>query len=268
MEINNKVFVVTGGGSGLGRAVALALHKKGAQVALADINTSGMEETIKQTQVNGPNISVHQLDISDKDAVYRFPDQVIAEHGAIDGLLNIAGIIQPFIKLQDLDYKVVDRVMNINFFGSVYMIKAFLPHLLKRPEGYILNTSSMGGFLPVPGQTIYGASKAAIKLLTEGLYLELKDANVHVTLVLPGAMNTNIMNNSGVNNSGTDQQMPANILQPDQAARQMIKAIENNEYRLLLGNDAKMMDKLYRLAPKFAANLIYKQMQSLLKKDQ
>lgn len=265
MQVNNKVLVVTGAGSGLGREITLKLLAKGATVAMVDVNGQGMTETARLAQVDSSRISQHVMSIADKELVLALPDKVIQTHGHVDGLLNVAGIIQPFVKLNDLDFDHIERVMNINFFGTLYMTKAFLPHLLQRPEGHIVNVASMGGFLPVPGQTIYGASKAAMKLMTEGLYAELKDTNVHVTLVLPGAMSTNIMNNSGVDMKGMDAESSSHkMLSPAEAADMVIAAMEKNAYRKLVGQDAWAMDKLYRLAPQYAVNMITKQMKDLL----
>lgn len=148
------------------------------------------------------------------------------------------------------------------------MIKVFLPHLRQRPEAHIVNTSSMGGFLPVPGQTIYGASKAAVKLLTEGLHSELSDTNVRVTVVFPGAIATNISQNSGVTiSSGADaQENSFPMLPATKAAEIIIDAMEQNRFRVLVGKDAKLMDMLYRLNPRRAAGFIYKQMRALLPK--
>ena len=123
--------------------------------------------------------------MSDKAAAEALPQQVIDRFGAVDGIINNAGIIQPMVPVADLDYGVIQKVLNVNFYGVLYLTKAFLPHLKARPEAHIVNTSSMGGFLPVPGQTIYGASKAAVKLFTEGLWSELADTNVKVTVVFP-----------------------------------------------------------------------------------
>ncbi len=102
------------------------------------------------------------------------------------------------MKLNDLDYEAIERVLDVNLYGTIHVVKAFLPHLLERPVAHLANVSSMGGFLPVPGQTIYGASKAAVKLMTEGLYAELLETNVAVTFVMPGAVSTDITANSGV----------------------------------------------------------------------
>jgi short-subunit dehydrogenase len=196
------------------------------------------------------------------------PGQVISRFGTVDGIINNAGVIQPFVRLKDLDYAAIDRVMNVNLFGTLYMIKAFLPHLLARPEAHITNISSMGGFLPVPGQTIYGASKAAVKLLTEGLSSELQGTNVRVTVVFPGAIGTNIAANSGVGEGlPVDAgEAPVKMLTPSKAARIIIDGIEHDRYRVLVGSDAWLMDAVYRLNPQRAARFIYDQMSSLLPK--
>ena len=162
----------------------------------------------------------------------------------------------------------IDRVMDVNFYGTLYMTKAFLPHLLKRPEAHLANVSSMGGFLPVPGQSIYGASKAAVKLFTEGLYSELQNTDVGVTIIFPGAIGTNIADNSGVTREQDaepgGEEIGIDPLPPEKAAQQIIQAIEKNRFRALVGSDARLMDFLYRLAPRRAAKFIFKQMESLL----
>jgi NAD(P)-dependent dehydrogenase (short-subunit alcohol dehydrogenase family) len=192
MKVKEKVIVVTGGGSGMGRELVLLLLQKGARIAAVDINPDTLQETVSLALNSKDRVSTHVTNITDKNAVEALPDQVIAAHGAVDGLINNAGIIQPFVRINDQDYDAINRVLNVNLYGLIYMTKAFLPYLLKRPEAHIVNTSSMGGFLPVPGQTIYGASKAAVKLLTEGLNSELLDTSVRVTVVFPGAIATNI----------------------------------------------------------------------------
>ncbi|HYO71049.1 MAG TPA: SDR family oxidoreductase [Archangium sp.] len=267
MKVQNKIIVVTGGGSGLGRELVLALLSKGASVAAVDINAPALEETVKLAGMNRAHLATYVVNIADRASVEALPEQVIARFGAVDGIINNAGVIQPFVKLKDLDYAAIDRVMNVNLFGTLYMTKAFLPHLLARPEAHITNISSMGGFLPVPGQTLYGASKAAVKLLTEGLSSELQGTNVRVTVVFPGAMGTNIAVNSGV--MGTlkmkaGEAPPVKMLPADKAARIVLDGIENNRYRVLVGADARLMDAIYRLHPERAARFILKQMRALL----
>ncbi len=260
MKLKNKTVVVTGGGSGMGQQLALQLLNKRAQVAIADINEEGMEETRTLAEGKNGSLSTHRLDISDQEQVAAFPQKVLDAHGAVDGLINNAGIIQPFIPVHELGFDKIDRIMNINFYGTLYMTKAFLPYLLHRPVAHIANVSSMGGFIPFPGQTLYGASKAGVKLLTEGLHVELKDTPVRVTLLLPGAVNTNIMSNSGVTGSGDIDGKNSPMLQADKAAQMMLKAIEKDRYRKLIGKDAQMLDLLYRLSPSRASNFIAKKM--------
>ncbi|HZH14569.1 MAG TPA: SDR family oxidoreductase [Archangium sp.] len=267
MKVQNKIVVVTGGGNGMGRELVLALLSKGASVAAVDINASALEETVKLAGMSRGNLATYTVNITDRAAVEALPEQVISRFGAVDGIINNAGVIQPFVKLKDLDYAAIDRVMDVNLFGTLYMIKTFLPHLLARPEAHITNISSMGGFLPVPGQTIYGASKAAVKLLTEGLSSELQGTNVRVTVVFPGAVGTNIAANSGVMDTlqvKAGEAPPVKMLAPDKAARIILEGIENNRYRVLVGSDSKLMDAVYRLNPQRAARFILNQMSGLL----
>ena len=267
MKVQNKVMVVTGGGSGIGREMVLLLLAKGARVAAVDLNEAALQGTTELAGEKKGNLSTHVVNIASKVAVEALPDQVIAKHGAVDGVINNAGIVQPFVKLNDLGYEAIERVFNVNFFGTLYMTKTFLPHLLKRPEAHIANISSMGGFLPVPGQTIYGASKAAVKLMTEGLSSELSNTNVRVTIVFPGAMGTNIINNSGFESRAlpeNNDQAQMKTLAPSKAAQIIIEGIEQNKSRLLVGSDAAFMDFIYRLNPKYAAGLIYKKLKDML----
>ena len=258
------MFLVTGGGSGIGRELVLQLTNKGATVAAVDINKSTLQETVSLAGENKDRISTHVVDITDRKAVDALPKKVISKHGTVDGVINNAGIIQPFVRLNALDYDSINRVLNVNLYGPIYITKAFLPHLLERPEAHIVNVSSMGGFLPVPGQTLYGASKAAVKLLTEGLHSELLDTNVGVTVVFPGAINTNISVNSGLSSVGDNESSDYPTTSPDVAAKMIIDGIEGKKYRVLIGSDCKTMDFLYRLSPQSAAKMIFKQMRSLL----
>ncbi len=265
MLVKDKVIVVTGGGNGVGRELVLQLLAKSASVAAVDINEAFLAETVKLAGDLASRLSTHVLNITDQKTVAALPEKIIARHGQVDGIINNAGIIQPFVKLNDLQYEAIERVMNVNFYGALYMVKAFLPHLLLRPVAHITNISSMGGFLPVPGQTIYGASKAAVKLMTEGLYAELLSTNVRVTVVFPGALSTNISGNSGLKvDPSMVEKTTIKMMAPREAARIIIDAIEKDLYNVKVGQDSKMMDFFYRLNPKNAANLIYKQMKSLL----
>lgn len=268
MRLKDKVVVVTGGGSGMGRELVLGLIDKGATVAAVDLNETTLNETADLVPADKKDqISTFVLNTTDQALVEALPQKVMEQHGSVDGLINNAGIIQPFVRVNKLDYETINRVFNVNFFGTLYMTKAFLPYLLKRPEAHILNVSSMGGFLPVPGQTLYGASKAAVKLLTEGLQSELSGTNVHVTVVFPGAVATNIEKNSGVespvkSNDADKQQMQT--LPATKAAQIMINGMERNKTRVFVGKDSRMLNIFYRFSPTMATNMITKQMKSFL----
>lgn len=267
MKIQGKTIVVTGGGSGIGRELTLQLLKREARVAAVDINGAALNETSQLAGERQARLSCHVTNITDREAVFALPAAVIQSHGAVDGLINNAGIIQPFVKINDLDFKDMERVFNVNYWGTVNVTKAFLPELLKRPEAHIVITSSMGGYLPVPGQTAYGASKAAVKLFSEGLHSELLGTHVHVTTVFPGATATNISANSGVEinaNLDTVDTSKIKMTLPSRAAEVILDGMEKNKYHVLIGSDAKMMDFLSRLTPERAAKLIYSQMRSLL----
>lgn len=269
MKVQGKVLVVTGAGNGMGREVALELLRRGATVVGLDLKPEWLAETKKLAGSASDRFFEIELNITDRERVLALPNEVKKLAGEPDALINVAGIIQPFVKINELDFNAIDRVMSVNFFGPLNLIKAFLPGLLTRPEAHILNVSSMGSYAPVPGQTLYGASKAAINMLTEGLRSELKETNISLTLVWPGAIGTNISANSGVNfGSGemTEEQKKAaaRVTAASTAGKMMVDAIEAKTNRIYIGSDAKTMGNLTRMNQDFAANLIYKNMKSLL----
>ena len=264
MKVSGKVIVVVGGGNGIGRQVVLELLRRGARVAAVDVRQEGLDETV-ELGAAGERLATFRCDITDRAAVETLVDQVGATLGEVDGLINVAGIIQPFVRLADLDYDAIERVIDVNLYGTLYTVKAFLPHLLERPVAHIANVSSMGAFLPVPGQTIYGASKAAVKLMTEGLYAELRDTAVGVSLVLPGAVRTDITTNSGIDLPGSSGDAPSfPTTEPDAAARIIVDGIESDRFHIYVGRDSRLMNLFNRLAPRRSTHLIQRQMKQLL----
>lgn len=266
MKAVGKVVVITGAGNGMGRAMTLEFINRGAKVFGIDISEDNLKGTAAAAS-KPENFAYQVVNITDRASVAQLPQEVAAKFGEADILVNNAGIIQPFVKVNALDFEDADRVMNVNFNGVLNMVKAFLPGLLKRPAAQIANVSSMGGYGPVPGQTVYGASKAAVKLFTEGLRSELLKTGVKVTLIYPGAIGTNIAANSHV-----AMDMPVGEDAPqfkmtkvEDAGRIMVDAIEAEKPRAFVGGDAKLMDRMVRLMPVKAAELIAKQMGSLLK---
>ena len=265
MTLQGMVCVVTGAGNGIGREVALELLRRGAKVAGLDINNEWLAET---GELSGPAIKNYlplECDISDRPAVLELPEKIETQLGSVSAVINVAGIIQPFVRVNDVEFEAIDKVMAVNFFGVVNLTKAFLPTLLSRPSAHLVNTSSMGSYAPVPGQTVYGASKAAVNLLSEGLRSELSDTNVAVTLIYPGAIGTNIASNSGLTmelEGGSDQ--ARKTVDPADAGRMIVDAMVSKKKRIFIGNDAKIMYRMHKVNQDIAANAINKAMKDLL----
>ena len=222
MKVQDKVFVVTGAGSGMGRELVLQLIAKGAHVAAVDLNEESLNETIALIHSSAAKVSSHVLNVSDAESVAALPNEVISAHGHVDGIINNAGIIQPFVRVNDLSFEAIHKVMNVNFFGLLSM--------------------------------------------TKGLYAELRETNVRVSVVFPGAINTNITANSGVHMDLPKDMDPKDYktLAADKAAQIIIEGIERDQLHIFVGSDSKFMNFLYRLAPTFATNLIAKKMKGLL----
>lgn len=270
MHIVDKVWVVTGAGSGMGRELVLALLARGGRVAAVDRAPAGLAELAGLAGA-GDRLSCHVVDITDAGAVAALPDEVIAAHGVVDGLINNAGIVQPFVPVTDLSDADIQRVLDVNLGGTLAMCRAFLPVLVERPEAHLANVASMGGFFPFPGQTIYGASKAAVKLLTEGLYAELLDTPVRVTVIFPGAVNTDITTNSGVAmREGTPEEKAKAdrmMTSPADAARIMLDGIERNRLHVHVGRDAQVMSLLIKVMPRTAIKFVKKAMAKQLEPE-
>jgi NAD(P)-dependent dehydrogenase (short-subunit alcohol dehydrogenase family) len=264
MKVVGKVWVVTGGGSGMGRELVLQLLGRGARVAAVDRNPAALRGTADAAGAASSRLSSHVVDITDRAAVRALPGEVVAVHGAVDGLINNAGIIQPFVPVAELDDATIDRVLEVNLLGTLHMVQAFLPTLASRPEAHLANVSSMGGFFPFPGQTMYGASKAAVRLLTEGLYAELLDTNVRVSVIFPGAVNTGISDNSGIEMAGPGDAGKMPILSPAKAATIMIRGIEKNKLHIYVGPDARLMSLAIKVAPRPAIRFVQRQMSKRL----
>ena len=263
MKLANKIIVVTGAGGGIGRQLTLGLIARGARVAAVDLRQEGLRETAALAGA-GDRLSRHEVDISDRASVEALPAAVEAAHGAVDGVINNAGVIQPFVPFNDLDYAVIDRMISVNLYGPIHMIKAFLPRLLARPEAHIANVSSMGGFFPFPGQTMYGAAKAGVKLLTEGLYAELLRTNVAVSVVLPGAIATDIAKNSGVRMGPTSDDASAAAMRPEEAAQVILDGVEADKLHIFVGRDSKLMNVVSKVMPELATRLVERQMRGLI----
>ena len=262
MQIEGKVFAVTGAGNGMGREIALELVRKGARVAAIDRDEEALAHTAALAIV--PNrVSIHQGDVTDAAGATKLPGAIEAVHGHVDGLVNIAGIIHRFAHSSDLTQEEHERVFAVNYWGTVNMCRAFLPTLRQRPEASLTNMSSLSALVAFAGQTFYGASKGAVKQYTEGLYQELRGENVQVSAIYPGNISTEISKNSGVAmlDAGSKK---VRATTPRHAGVTIVRGIERGSFRIVVGNDAKALDRLVRLAPRWTTNLIAKQMASVL----
>lgn len=267
MQIANRVFVVTGAGNGIGREVALGLARRGGRVVGIDRSQESLRETadLVMAECGAGKFGSFTVDLTDRAHIAELPELIMKEFGQVDGLINVAGIIQRFVPVAELEVSEIERVMNINFWGTLLMSKAFLPLLLNRPEACIVNVSSMGAFVAVPGQGAYGASKAAVAMLTETLYAELVDTNVAVSVVYPGAIATNIAANSGVAAPGVDaSSVGFKMTSAPEAATEIIDAIEHGTYRVLIGSDARNLDRMARIMPTKAITIVAKKMRKLM----
>jgi len=259
VKVADKVWVVTGAGNGMGRELVLELVRRRARVAAADRDAASLRETLALAGADD-RVSAHVLDVTDRDGVAALPDEVVARHGRVDGLINNAGIIQPFLPVAELDAATIQRVLDVNLMGSLHMVQAFLPLLVARPEAHIANVSSMGGFFPFPGQSVYGASKAAVKILTEGLYAELLDTDVRVSVIFPGAVKTSITTNSGVAEPAGAEDSKVPLTTPEKAARIMLDGIEKDRLHIYVGLDARLMSVAIKIAPRPAIKLVRRAM--------
>ena len=264
MQVSKKTFVVTGGGSGIGKEIVRTLLINNATVVAIDINKNALSSLV--IDMKSKQLSTYQLDICDKESVDTFV-QMTTQKYSIDGIINNAGIIHPFINVEDLTHEQIKRIFDVNVFGTLNLIKAFIPILKSNNESIIVNISSMGAFVPVSGQTIYGASKAAVKLLTEGLMAELSQTNIKVMVVYPGGVRTNIMENSGVKMS---QRMIAihkiiKLTTPEKVAKKIVNGIKHNRKRVPIGIDSKIFYVISPLFPRFSSFLMTKLMTLILK---
>ena len=254
---DDRVIALTGAGSGIGRALAIALAEKGAVLALADMDAAGLAET--RTLLGNRPASATVLDVSDTAALTAWVDGAAAEFGRLDGIINNAGlsVVAPFADCPRTDF---DRVMAVNFGGVVEGCRAALPHLRKSDQAWLVNISSVFGMMGYPTQSAYNASKYAVRGFTEALYLELgvTDPGICVIRVHPGGVKTNVAKNSRriavMPGQRTDVDFAAEFEKsakttPEQAAAIIVDGMARKQHRVLIGRDARFIDIMTRLFP-------------------
>ena len=253
--ITGKTAVVTGAGSGIGRATALALARKGAAIALADIDEAGLQETARQIAAAGGRSSQHRVDVADREQMAAFVQAVDARHGRIDIVVNNAGIgiLDDFADAPLEDFA---KVVDVNLWGVVYGSKLFLPALQRQGGGHIVNISSLAGIISTPGMVSYGTTKFAVRGFSESLRAELAPHGIGVTSVHPGMIRTNIAKVSRCSDSAMQQRMVEWFERwgrpPELVANKIVRAIETNRMRVLVTPETYVMDLFKRATPALA----------------
>jgi NAD(P)-dependent dehydrogenase (short-subunit alcohol dehydrogenase family) len=257
----DSVVVVTGAASGIGRALALRLAREGiARLVISDVNAEGLDETSQliggADLVSPPVVSTHVVNVADFDQMRKFVGDVVTQHGRVTHLINNAGVSLAGT-VEEVSIADIEWLMNINFWGTVYGVKLFLPILHEQPAGHIINVSSIFGMIAPPGTAAYSASKFAVRGFTEALRHELAETNIAVSCVHPGGVITNIARNSRVG-EGTDASVKekstalhakASRTTAETAAAAIVRGIKRRSKRILVGSDARIIDALQRTAP-------------------
>jgi NAD(P)-dependent dehydrogenase (short-subunit alcohol dehydrogenase family) len=264
MNFKDRVTVITGAGSGIGRAIALCVARRGGHLALADIDETGLSQTVAyamayataQAATTGVRVSGHRLDVTNREAVAALPAEVLKVHGRVDVLINNAGVALGgnFDQVSEADF---DWLMEINFHAVVRMTRAFLPQLRASDDARIVNLSSVFGLISPPGQCAYSASKFAVRGFSNALRLELTGTRVGVSVVHPGGVATAIARNARIAmDVPTDArrvrlELAEKMLRmpPDKAGEIIVRGVEKRRARILVGNDALIISLLERLAP-------------------
>lgn len=254
-SFHDKIIALTGAASGIGRALAKALAARGARLALADRDAHGLAQT--RQALGNAHVTETVLDVSDRAAMTAWAEASQAAFGAVHGLISNAGAtFSDRADIQDPDQ--VRWLMDVNFFGTVYGVSAFLPAIQAAGDGLIVNLSSIFGIIGYPGQSAYCASKFAVRGYTETLRMDLADTKVQIVSVHPGGVKTNIIRNARYHR-GADGQDGTDALaalfdrnaptSAERAAEIILAGVEAGRTRILVGPDAKRMDLIQRLFP-------------------
>ena len=251
---DGKVAVVTGAGSGIGRALAVELGRSGAKLAISDVDTEGLAGTEERLRAIGAPVKADRLDVTEREAFQVYADVVKDHFGTVNQVYNNAGIAYTG-SIEISQFKDLERVMDVDYWGVVNGTKVFLPHLIASGEGHVINVSSVFGLLAISGQAPYNAAKFAVRGFTEALRQEMLIAGhpVKVTCVHPGGIKTAIARNA-VAAEGLDKNEFAKFFDnrlastaPQKAARVTLDGVRRNKPRVLIGTDAKALDLLTRV---------------------
>ena len=261
-NFEGRVAVITGGASGVGYATATLLAEKGCSLALVDINAERLEAAAKGFSAQGVKVSTHVVDVANAEEMEALPAAVVAEHGAVHILVNNAGV-SVSATFEDHTLEDLQWIIGINLWGVIHGCKFFLPELRKVEEAHIVNISSMFGFIGVPSQSSYCATKFAVKGFTEALWAELQDTKIGVTSIHPGGVSTNIAESMRSYDDTLREATTKGIAQsrpPSEVAKVIVKAIEKNKLRAIVGIEAYVSDWLKRILPVSTHKIMAKRM--------
>ena len=249
-----KVAVVTGAGSGIGQALAIELGRSGAKLAISDVDTEGLAVTEERLKAIGAPVKADRLDVTEREAFLLYADAVKEHFGTVNQIYNNAGIAFTG-DIEVSQFKDIERVMDVDFWGVVNGTKAFLPHLIASGDGHVINVSSVFGLFSVPGQAAYNSAKFAVRGFTEALRQEMAVARhpVKVTTVHPGGIKTAIARNATAVEGVDVKELAAAFdeklakTSPEKAAKIILEAVRKNKARVLVGPDAKILDVIVRI---------------------
>ncbi|WP_442767889.1 SDR family NAD(P)-dependent oxidoreductase [Acinetobacter bohemicus] len=259
-NFKNKVAAITGAGSGIGQQLAVLLAKQGCHLSLSDVNAEGLAQTVELLEKSNVRVTTQKLDVADRDAMKLWAADTVQNHGSVNMIFNNAGVALGST-VEGASYEELEWIVNINFWGVVYGTKEFLPLIKKSGEGHIINISSLFGLTAQPTQSAYNATKFAVRGFTESLRqeLDIENCGVSALCVHPGGIRTNIANAAKMNDSlralGMNPEKSAKTFNkllrcpPEEAARQILDAVQKDKRRLLIGNDAKTLDLIQRVLP-------------------
>lgn len=269
-NFKDKVCVVTGAGSGIGRSLALQLADQGAKLAISDVNQKALDETIGMLNIGDSHVLSMQIDVSKKDQMQAFADAVDKKYGLADMIVNNAGVALSQT-VEDTTYEDFEWLMDINFWGVVHGTKLFLPLLKRSNDSAVVNISSVFGLVGIPTQGAYNASKFAVKGYTEALRLELKNTNVTPITVHPGGIKTNIAKSGRFYRGAKPNHSKKDVVAlfdkltfttPDEAAKTILNGVKKKKLKILIGKDAYLFDWAGRWLPESYHRIVEKIMQA------